>query len=454
MSIHAIPDDILLGIFDQYRGDNKYFTPEMLKPLVHVCQRWRSIIFSSPRRLHLRLVCDVRTPVKRLLDVWPAWPITVRYFPSNKEGDGNVIAALEHHYRISRIAFRELTSRVLGKFTGVMQGPFPELTDLRLQSIEETRYIIPDTFLGRSAPQLQIFLLDGIAFPALPGLLLSATHLTKLRLEKIPDSGYIPPKVMATCLSALFKLEDLSITFQSPRSSPSQTLSPQPHAVLPALTYVTFGGDSRYLEDLTSRIRSPDLDYLRIWFFTEPIVVIPQLRNFINGAERLKQLNRAHIALEPWSVRLSLGSPTSSLDLATRCDRLDQRISWMAQLCGTLSRLLCHVGCLEISGDADSPSELQGAMGSSQWWELFRTFTVVRRMYVTRKLGPLVAHALQGLDGERASGVLPALQSLFLGGLGQYGSVEDVIEPFITARRLSNRPVVVENWEQDPYHEY
>jgi hypothetical protein len=76
--IHVLPDDILLGILDQYRGNNKYFTPKMLKPLVHVCRRWRDIIFASPRCLHLRLVCDVRTPVKKLLDVWPAWPIIVR----------------------------------------------------------------------------------------------------------------------------------------------------------------------------------------------------------------------------------------------------------------------------------------------------------------------------------------------------------------------------------------
>jgi len=438
-------------MFDQYRGDDKYFTPKMLKPLVHVCQRWRNIIFSSPRSLHLRLVCDVGTPVKKLLDVWPAWPIIVRYLLSNKEDEGNIIAALEHHHRISRIAFRELTSHVLGKFTPMMQEPFPELTDLCLQSIEETRSAIPDAFLGRSAPQLQIFFLDGIAFPALPGLLLSATHLTKLRLEKIPDSGYISPKVMTTCLSVLLKLEELSITFQSPRSSPSQILPPQTHTVLPALTYVTFGGDSKYLEDLISRIRAPDLDDLRIWFFM-PIAVIPQLRNFINGVESPKQLTRAYIALDPWSVRLSLGPPTS-LDLATRCDRLDQRVSWIVQLCDTLSHLLCHVRDLEICGGDDSPSEPQGGVESPKWLQLFRPFSTVQGLYVTKKLGPLVAHSLQEFTWKGETEVLPALRGLFLGGLEQDQSVINVIEPFIAARQLSDRPVVVENWERDPYQE-
>lgn len=453
--IHVLPDDILLGIFDQYRGNNKYFTPKMLKPLVHVCRRWRDIIFASPRGLHLRLVCDsdVRTPVKELLDVWPAWPIIVRYSPGNKEGEGNVIAALEHHHHISRIAFRGLTSRVLGRFTAMMQEPFPTLTDLHLRSVDETRCVIPDAFLGRSAPQLQIFLLDGIAFPALPGLLASAIHLTKLRLEKIPDSGYIPPDVMATCLSVFLKLDELAITFQSPRPSPSQTPPPLTHAVLPALTYFRFGGDTRYLEDLISRIRAPNLDYLNIWFFMSPVVAVPQLCNFINGAEGLKELQRAYVVLDPWSVRLSLGPPTS-LDLVTRCDRLDERVSWIVKLCDALSHLLGNVRCLEIHGGADSPSEPQGGVEPSQWLQLFRPFATVQGLYVTKKLGPLVAHALQEFTWERGTEVLPALRCLLLGGFDQYESVMKVMEPFIAARRLSDHPVVVENWEQDPYQEF
>lgn len=452
MQIHMLPDDILLEIFDQYRGNNKYFAPQMLKPLVHVCRRWRNIIFASPQRLHLRLVCDVRTPVKKLLDIWPAWPITVRYSPGNKEGEENVIAALGHHDRISRIAFRELTSHVFRKFTVIMQEPFPALTDVHLHSIEESRCVIPDAFLDRSAPQLKFFLLDGIAFPALPGLLTSATHLTKLWLEKIPDSGYISPEIMATCLSVLLKLEDLAITFQSPRSPPSQIHPPQTRTALPVLTYFTFGGDSGYLEDLISRIRAPNLDSLNIWFFMDSIVVIPQFHTFINGVERLKQLKRACITLDPWSVRLSLGPPTS-LDLVTRCDRLDQRVSWMAQLCHALSHLLCHVRYLEIRGGADSLFEPQGGVESSQWLRLFRPFPTVRGLYVTKKLGPLVAHALQEFTWETETEVLPALRGLFLGSLEQYQSVMEVIEPFITARQPSDGPIAVEDWAQDPCQE-
>src|SRR5260221_5208216 len=42
--------------------------------LVHVCRRWRSLVFGSPRRLNLRLFCTPETPAKDTLAVWPALP--------------------------------------------------------------------------------------------------------------------------------------------------------------------------------------------------------------------------------------------------------------------------------------------------------------------------------------------------------------------------------------------
>ena len=47
-TVDVLLDDILLNIFDFYRGDDEYSTIEMWKLLVHVYRRWRSIIFASP----------------------------------------------------------------------------------------------------------------------------------------------------------------------------------------------------------------------------------------------------------------------------------------------------------------------------------------------------------------------------------------------------------------------
>ena len=126
-----------------------------------------------------------------------------------------------------------------------MQVPFPELTELLLWSNDGTLPIIPNSFLGGSAPRLRILDLDGIQFPGLPKLLLSAAHLYSLRLYNIPHSGYISPDAMVALISALFSLKTLSLEFQSPQSRPDRgTLRPPPpkRPVIPVLTSFHFKG--------------------------------------------------------------------------------------------------------------------------------------------------------------------------------------------------------------------
>ena len=53
-SIDMLPDDVLLEIFDFFveeegRGPKVDF--EEWHTLVHVCRRWRSVVFKSPHRL-------------------------------------------------------------------------------------------------------------------------------------------------------------------------------------------------------------------------------------------------------------------------------------------------------------------------------------------------------------------------------------------------------------------
>jgi hypothetical protein len=46
---------------------------------VHVCRRWRSLVFRSPcpSRLNLRLFCTPKTPARGTLEVRPALPLIV-----------------------------------------------------------------------------------------------------------------------------------------------------------------------------------------------------------------------------------------------------------------------------------------------------------------------------------------------------------------------------------------
>ncbi len=192
---------------------------EAWQSLVHVCRRWRSIVFGSPRRLNLRLVCTLKRPARDTLDVWPALPLLIRGIITLSSGADNIVVALGQSNRVCQVILWDHANREWEKVLAVMQVPFPELTYLELISDGETPPVVTDSFLGGSAPRLQSFQLSGISFPRLPKLLLSATHLVHLGLSNIPHSGYISPEAMATLLSVLSSLESLHLEFQSPISA-------------------------------------------------------------------------------------------------------------------------------------------------------------------------------------------------------------------------------------------
>ena len=306
-----LSDDVLLEIFDFCKknhdpGPRYEGLPEAVwdwQILVYVCQRWRQVVSASPLRLDLRILCTHGTHVRKNLDVWPTIPIHIEYFYDRTiehiEED-SLIVALWHTDRVSSICFEQLGqptgARLLRKMVTVMQVPFPALTHLIL-SIDISKDdpvlvpVLPSEFLGRSAPCLQKIVLIGIPFPALPVLLLSTSHLVKLHLYNIPQTGYIPPKAMVAALTMLTMLEDLTIGFQSPASRPDQMrLPPITRTVLPALTFFNFYGVRKYLEDFVVRINAPQLHMIWTIYFNQFIdFEIPQLWRFINCSEDLHQ---------------------------------------------------------------------------------------------------------------------------------------------------------------------
>jgi hypothetical protein len=211
-----LPDEVLLEIF-AISVDEDYFEEYMMRawqPLVHVCHRWRSVVFGSPRRLNLRLDCTGKTRVRDTLDVWPALPLVICAAVSETNVD-DIVAVLEHADRVKDIDLKFLKRLPfkLEKVLAAMQGPFPELTDLQLWwSGAKPVPVLSNSFLGGSAPHLQSLALYNFPFPGLPKLLLSATRLVDLQLC-IPCSRYLLPWEFATSLSALTSLESLHLSF-------------------------------------------------------------------------------------------------------------------------------------------------------------------------------------------------------------------------------------------------
>ena len=260
VTIDMLPDVALLEIFHYY-VDGPRTDIKAWHRLVHVCRKWRYVVFGSPRRLNLLLFCTEKTPVRETIDAWPPLPILVTSYDHWTWGVDNIIAALEHNDRIYQLNLFRVRSSEMKKVFAAMQQPFSALQYLDLYSKSETS-VVPASFLGGSAPQLQSLALQYIPFPGLPKLLLSATHLVKLHLWSIPHSGYFSPEAIVTGLSALTRLESLWIRFRSPRSRPDRRRRPPPptRTLLPALTRFTFKGVSEYLDDLVARIDAPLLD--------------------------------------------------------------------------------------------------------------------------------------------------------------------------------------------------
>jgi hypothetical protein len=98
-----------------------------------------------------------------------------------------------------------------------MGKPFPALIGLNAAFSDHNSTPIPvflDSFL---APRLQSLQLAGmsLSLPSLQKLLLSATDLVKIRIWNPPNSWYISPEEMVTCLSTLTRLEEFELGFQS-----------------------------------------------------------------------------------------------------------------------------------------------------------------------------------------------------------------------------------------------
>ena len=379
--------------------------------LVHVCQRWRRIIFASPNYLNLQLLCDNKTPARASLDIWPPLPIVISYQRHYVNGDQNVIAALGHQDRITKIIFPETSRPVVERLSAFMQEPFPALTELELSG--ESVPVLPEAFLGGSAPCLRSCTLRGIGFPGLPNLLASTSQLVRLLLHDLPDSGYISPDAMGSCLATLPNLNRLVIGFKLSTYRPRSTSPPPPaRDILPSLTHFDFAGSGEYLEDLVARIDAPSLYHFIVTFSVDLKSIASQVIRFISCSERIKELHRTgRVELDPWSVRMTDESG-GHLEFGIRHNALSWQLRSLGRLCNNLSPLLSQVGRLRICEDSRRRHQpARRDMEPTQWLNVFLPFTAVHYLSISTKMASIVANALRELTGDdyEDEEVLPGL---------------------------------------------
>jgi hypothetical protein len=486
-TIGTLPDDTLLEVFSFYveeaydaaSSSNGFYVEEtyddVCSPpgfyaiekleawctLIHVCRRWRNLVFASPRRLNLRLVCTRRKPMGEMMGIWPTLPIVIDdqelccYYMTRMEHIGNVVAALEQRDRVCHIGLGEIPRALFPILAEMMEESFPALTHLQLDSEYESPILHPGSFLGGSAPHLRSLTLQHVSFPTLPTLLSTTKNLVELRLWGIPPSGYLSPDAMVVCLSSLTKLEDLILRFISPRPHPNSStrrLSSLTRAALPSLTQFQFHGDNESIEDLVAQINTPLLHHLEVIFFDKAFFETSQLNQFVGRAEKFQVPRRALLDFDTYSddARFSLSDdPVDGTTLVFPTSKTAE-IAFQLRFLHTLSR--SSSSSLRLS----SLQRLDILMGYTDygrddipWLELLQPFTAVKDLYLGSRAEQHLSQTLQELTEETAADVLPALERIFVPGYERpgYADAQEDIGSFITARQLSGHTVTVHNWK-------
>ena len=432
--IDMLPDDVLLDIFDSCLCDPIGFPASNWQTLVHVCQRWRRLVFASPRRLNLYLKCSSGTPVRTNLPFWPVTlPLIVDYHLSYHDGhdssdEDDIVAVLGHSSRVHRITICGEYPLIKKVVTPMRESFFPALTplDLGWNFQWPTSFpVISPGFLGKSAASLQYLRLSYISFPRLPTFLLSesARNLVTLKLEEIqvPPKGYLPPKAMVGSLAALTRLTTLSISFHDYGASFSHKWKSYPdsfmRSVLPALTNFHYKGRSEFLEHFLTQIDTPLLDNLTIeYVFLE--IEFPQLSRFIGRTENLQlyQFTRAELTFLPKGSYFKLDRPQGkrslSLNILSSAYIQTRMQVWgMARLLGQLPAMFSNVNDLFAHGDHLGSSEIDAVASESAGWQVFfDLFPAVKKLDLSEGVAPCITSALDEM--YLFPDVLPVLRSI------------------------------------------
>ncbi|KAH9059100.1 hypothetical protein EDB87DRAFT_829177 [Lactarius vividus] len=445
-AIEVLFDDILLNMFLHFLDGSSQDWPT----LVHVSQRWRQIIFTSPVGLDLRLHCTYGTPVLKTINCWPSFPLVVNYGgspildPPSPEDEEivNIMAALKQSDRVSSISLT-VTSSLLEQLSTIPE-PFSKLEKLNLLSRDNMQLTLPSAF--RWGPRLRSLHSTRVAFPSFLQLLSLSRDIVDLRLHEIPRVGYFSPEAFANALSGMTQLRKLLLHFLSlppRRNYLSLPPSPRERVILPALTCLKYRGTSKYLDSLVARIDAPGLGDIDITFFSQPTMDALQLGRFIDRIGIQKPNRRAKIRISNRAISICFtqpGAPTR-VELRISGEQLDWQLSSMAQICDQFSAFLLRVEDLDIETTKQATGE--DVMDGGQWLELVRLFGGAKDFRVAGELATAILRALCQADGEHTV-ILPVLRDLCVPDLGPaYGPLWEAASSFIASRWPSGSSVHV-----------
>ena len=423
-------------------------SPRQWIRLVHVCYKWRRIVFEAQQALSLRLFCTHGTPVLKTLDCWPGLPIVLQYGgslalgrPTPKDED-NMMAALKQSDRVRSVTLT-VTGSLLKKLSSI-ETPFSGLEDLILLSRNTVTLTLPSTF--RWDPHLRCLHSTRITIPALLQHLYSSENLIDLQLHDFLKPSHFSPEALATALSGLTRLRSLSLHFLSTTSK--YRASPKPssleRAVLPVLTRFSFRGITDYLEGFVVNIDAPRLKNIDVALFDDSIFGHPKLSKFIDRIDMHNSHRRAYISSSEHAIFISLTQPgvPTCLKLQFLCKSLSVQIWSMARICTDFSAVLSNVVDLHII--ATRPSRWLDRLYPETWLELLNSFTGVTTLHLDANHWTNVVHAMN-LSEQQPKSVLPALFKLYIHQpKPRQAPLTEAVLSLMDSRRLCGHPIAVE----------
>lgn len=459
----TLPDDVLLEIFDYHRQAAAEFSPWKWHWLAQVCRRWRSVVFTYPRRLDLRIVLTYKKPFRKTPKFWPALPIIIWYAQTafhpflTPRDEKHISDILKNPARICEIDL-DITRLLLEKCASSLEVSFPALDHLCLRSQGTMgtmdTIVLPDNFLDASAPRLRILHLKGTAIPMLPQLLSSSKNLFSLRLEDIIRVGYFMAEDLALGLSAATQLKFLELGFHPFTNTPFSPIlgGPLPSSsrtTLPSLTEFRYEGDDTYLRDFASRIDVPIVEQIRVSFFHESEYDTSKLCDLFglgdlrrSSCRRTTHINMSkdYITFSHHFSRLPSSPGTFRLRLPFRTRH---PTSLVTQVCLGLESqdVLSKVTRLEIEG-CPKPLRWNNEWDPTIWFTFLHALTGLKRLHVAGTLASSIVSVLAQVTGEMICEILPALRELHF-GRGTPASIPASIEPFIAERQIYGLPVSV-----------
>ena len=404
---------------------------------MHICHNWRRIVFSYEKSLQLRLFCTHGTPVKTTLACWPrALPIVVDYGgspeldPPTLDDENDIMAALNQPDRVHSISLT-ITSSLLKKLSAIKK-PFSKLEDLILLSFDNVRLTLPSTF--RWGQRLRRLHSTRIVIPV---LVRSHYSSMDLQLHGVPNPWNLSQNALLDALSRMAQLRSLSLHFLPTIDHVAVSPASLNRVVFTALTRFKYRGIVRDFKDLVAIIDAPRLEDIEVTFSNEYNLGCSELTGFINRIGMHKTYRQAQILFSQNAISIALIQPGAPrrIKFQSFCEPFSLQLSSMARIVVQFSALLIYVKDLLI---AMTPPSRQDISYARRLLELLDLFEGVKWLYLVGNFSIDIVHVLY-------NAVLPALRGIYIPQPGPRNApLRQALVSFMTSRRLSGHPIVVE----------